>query len=56
MASEKTCAKDAIDCLETLEIDETLNGLDQDDIRVVEAVAERLIQPTPRTVPYNLTK
>ena len=52
-ADEMTCSNDSIECLD---IDETLNGLDQEDIRVVEAVGDRLVQPAPKSVPYNLDK
>ena len=37
-------------------IDETLNGLDQEDPRVIEAVLQRLIRSPDKTTPYNFTE
>jgi len=51
--TDETCSTNSVECGF---IDESLNGLDQEDIRVIEAVSERLIQPAPVSVPYNFTK
>jgi hypothetical protein len=37
-------------------INETLNGLDQEDPRVIEAVLQRLIRSPYKTTPYNFSE
>ena len=39
-----------------IEIDESLNSLEQDDPALIEEIKKRLILPSPNSVPYNFTR
>ena len=39
-----------------VQIDESLNSLEQDDPALIEEIKKRLISPSPNSVPYNFTR
>jgi hypothetical protein len=39
-----------------IQIESSLNELEQDDPKLIAAIKKRLIQPPPKTTPYNFTK
>ena len=51
-----TCTEDCAEEVETGLIDEVLNGLEQEDTQVVEAVKSRLIPPPSPNKRYNFSQ